>query len=80
MSPDGLCKKSATWLTPVACDHGIMGEGTLRVIQFQIPFEKSWQFSDVPSDWKRENITPTFKKINKEARLSGVRAGPVQTP
>jgi len=31
-----------------------------------IIFEKSWQPSEVPSDWKRENITPIFKKGKKE--------------
>ncbi|KFW00507.1 hypothetical protein N327_02234, partial [Fulmarus glacialis] len=31
-----------------------------------IIFEKSWQSSEVPADWKRENITPIFKKGKKE--------------
>ncbi|GAB0186685.1 mitochondrial enolase superfamily member 1 [Grus japonensis] len=31
-----------------------------------IIFEKSWQFSEVPTDWKRGNITPIFKKAKKE--------------
>ncbi|GAB0207575.1 mitochondrial enolase superfamily member 1 [Grus japonensis] len=31
-----------------------------------IIFEKSWQSSEVPANWKRGNITPTFKKAKKE--------------
>ncbi|GAB0190224.1 mitochondrial enolase superfamily member 1 [Grus japonensis] len=29
-------------------------------------FEKSWQCSEVPTGWKRGNITPSFKKGKKE--------------
>ncbi|KAK4807105.1 hypothetical protein QYF61_018446 [Mycteria americana] len=31
-----------------------------------IIFQKPWQSGEVPGDWKEGNITPTFKKGNKE--------------
>ena len=29
-------------------------------------FEKVWQYGEVPTDWKKGNITPIFKKCKKE--------------
>ena len=29
-------------------------------------FEKSWLSGEVPGDWKKENITPIFKKGRKD--------------
>jgi len=32
-----------------------------------IILEKSWRSGEVPSDWKRGNTTPIFKKCKREA-------------
>ncbi|KFP92078.1 hypothetical protein N311_04749, partial [Apaloderma vittatum] len=31
-----------------------------------IEFERSWRSGEVPTDWKREKITPIFKKGTKD--------------
>jgi len=31
-----------------------------------VMFEKLWQSGEVPTEWKKENITPIFKKEKKE--------------
>ena len=33
---------------------------------FSIILEKSWLPGEVPSDWKKGNVTPIFKKQRKE--------------
>ncbi|GAB0188785.1 mitochondrial enolase superfamily member 1 [Grus japonensis] len=52
-----------------------MGPDELQVLRelvdevarpLSIIFEKSWQPGEVPTDWKRGNITPIFKKGKRE--------------
>jgi len=33
---------------------------------FSMIFERSWQSGEVPSDWRKRNIVPIFKKGRKE--------------
>ncbi|GAB0210106.1 mitochondrial enolase superfamily member 1 [Grus japonensis] len=48
-------------------DHKSMGPDEMHPCVLRgIIFEKSWQSGEVPTDWKRGNITPIFKKGKKE--------------
>ncbi|KFP98900.1 hypothetical protein N330_02643, partial [Leptosomus discolor] len=46
-------------------------------------FEKSWQSGEVPGDWKKGNIAPSFKKGRKEDpgnyRCVSITSGPGKT-
>lgn len=33
---------------------------------FSIIFERSWRTEEVPEDWRKDNVTPVFKKAKKE--------------
>ena len=46
------------------CDHEIMLRNTVSTISSPLTaiFNQSLAMGSVPSDWKRSNITPVYKK------------------
>jgi len=54
MGPDDLCPRVLKELAEVVA------------MPLSITFEKLWLSGEVPSDGKKENITPVFKKGRKE--------------
>ena len=54
MGPDEIHPRALKGMADVVAE-------TLSII-----FEKSWLSGEVPTDWKKGNITPIFKKGRKE--------------
>ncbi|KFV39130.1 hypothetical protein N341_11298, partial [Tyto alba] len=54
-------------MRPVEIHPWVLREQVDKVAKpLSIIFEKLWQSGKVPTDWKRDNIMPVFKRGNKE--------------